>query len=100
MDIEALLFNKYRLLIMALLAKNKALSFKELKKALSITDGNLASHLRKLEEANLVEVQKTFEGRKPKTIYKITDFGEEQLDIFLSKLGDLLKNVKGGFNND
>ncbi len=96
MEIEALLFNKYRLTIMALLAKKRKLSYKELKSALSTTDGNLATHLRKLEEAGFIEVHKTFEGRRPKTTYEITEYGEKQLEEFLTQIGDILKNVKGG----
>lgn len=94
MDTETLLFNKYRLIIMTLLAKNKKLSYKELKFALSTTDGNLATHLRKLEDAGLIKVHKTFEGRRPKTTYEITENGRKQLETFLNNLNEILKSMK------
>ncbi len=94
MDLESLLFNKYRLAVMTLLAKNREMSYKDLKAAISTTDGNLATHLRKLEEAGLIEVEKTFEKRKPKTIYRITPEGEAALEDFLKELGKILNNFR------
>ncbi len=99
MDVESLLFNKYRLAIMTLLSKNREMSYRDLKSAVSTTDGNLATHLRKLEDAGFIEVEKTFEGRKPKTIYRITPEGEEALEKFLEELEKILKNFRR-FEND
>lgn len=94
MDVESLLFNKYRLAIMTLIAKYGEMTYKGLKAAISITDGNLASHLRKLEEAGLIEVEKTFEGRKPKTIYRLTPQGKKALEKFVDELQKILKNIE------
>ena len=98
MDIESLLFNKHRLVIMVLLSKNKKMSYNSFKAAMEITDGNLASHLRKLEEAGLIRVDKSFEGRKPKTVYHITPKGEKELKKFLANLGNLLEEVRKNLN--
>ncbi len=94
MDIESLLFNKYRLAIMTLLAKHREMSYKEIRASVPTTDGNLATHLRKLEDAGLVAVEKTFEGRRPKTIYRITPEGEKALEKFLGELEIILKNFR------
>ena len=98
MDAEALLFNKYRLSIMVLLAKQKSMTYNDLKSVVKTSDGNLATHLRKLEDAGFVSVTKTFEGRKPKTIYTITPEGEKELEKFMSNIEGLLEKFKGGKN--
>lgn len=96
MDVETLLFNKYRLSIMVLLSKQRSMSYNEIKSFVDTTDGNLATHLRKLEDAGLVQVTKTFVGRKPKTIYYITPEGEKELEKFMANIEGLLEKFKGG----
>ena len=96
MDKDTLLFNKYRLSIMVLLSKKKKLSYNEIKSFVKTSDGNLATHLRKLEDANFISVAKTFEGRKPKTYYSITEEGEMALKEFMDNIENMLKNFKGG----
>ena len=96
MDKDTLLFNKYRLSIMVLLSKKKKLSYNEIKSFVKTSDGNLATHLRKLEDANFISVTKTFEGRKPKTYYSITEEGEMALKEFMDNIENMLKNFKGG----
>lgn len=81
---------------MYMLYKEGKVSYKKLKKILGITDGNLASHLRKLEEAGFINFEKIFEGRKPKTIYFLTPEGKEEFEKFIVELGKVIKNVQKG----
>ena len=63
---------------MALLIREEELPFKAIKEELGLTDGNLASHIKKLESEELVEVEKFFEGKKPKTVLKVTQRGKDE----------------------
>lgn len=85
--------SKARLGIMSVLAVNDALSFSSLKELLSLTDGNLATHLRALEEAGYVAVQKQFIGRKPNTTYTATDAGRHAFTDHLNALEAFIKNL-------
>ena len=91
-----IIFNKIRFAIMYMLYKEGEVSYKKLKKFLGITDGNLASHLRKLEEAGFINFEKTFEGRKPKTIYFLTPKGKKEFEKFIVELEKVIKNVQKG----
>lgn len=74
------LFNPIRLELVDILNEGEQpVSFAELKSYLELTDGNLASHLRALEKAKMISFQKTFEGRRPKTIYSLTLEGKNNL---------------------
>jgi DNA-binding PadR family transcriptional regulator len=77
---------------MSVLMVNDSYDFISLKEILKVTDGNLASHLKALEEKNLIKVLKQFVGRKPKTTYYITDQGINSFKKHLLALEDLLKN--------
>uniref|UniRef100_A0A7V3ZWQ7 ArsR family transcriptional regulator n=1 Tax=candidate division WOR-3 bacterium TaxID=2052148 RepID=A0A7V3ZWQ7_UNCW3 len=83
-----------RLRIMVALAKHSELSFKELLEIVSTTEGNLSRHLTKLEEAGYVEIRKFFEGKKPKTVVKITESGRKALEDYIQELEKILKNVQ------
>src|SRR5271167_323261 len=69
---DRLIYERVRLGIMSALAMNDQLTFNELKALFNASDGNLGAHARKLEEAGYVECTKSFEARRPKTIYRIT----------------------------
>ncbi|RIV17855.1 transcriptional regulator [Fibrisoma montanum] len=85
--------SKARLSIMSVLVVNESLSFNALKELLSLTDGNLATHLRALEEAGYVAVQKQFVGRKPNTTYSATDAGRQAFSDHLNALEEFIKNL-------
>ncbi len=86
--------NRVRLGIMSVLMVNDEVDFNDLKENLELTDGNLASHLRHLEQKGYVEVSKTFEKRKPKTSYRVTQDGKAAFQHHLDVLERLL-NQKG-----
>jgi DNA-binding MarR family transcriptional regulator len=76
--------SRIRLGIMSALMVNVEINFNELKELLSITDGNLASHLKTLEESGYVKIQKGFIGRKTNTTYTVTKAGEKAFKLHLS----------------
>ena len=84
--------NRVRLGIMSVLIVNDSYDFNNLKETLGVTDGNLASHLKALEENNLIRVNKQFIGRKPNTSYSITDKGESLFRDHIKALEDLIKS--------
>ncbi len=84
--------SKARLGIMSVLMVNEMVSFNSLKELLSLTDGNLATHLRSLEEAGYIEFKKEFIGRKPNTIYLVTEAGKQ---AFHEHLNELERFIKG-----
>jgi DNA-binding PadR family transcriptional regulator len=83
--------NKVRLGAMAALMVNDALEFNRLKELLKVTDGNLASHLRTLEDNAYVTFEKEFSGRKPRTVYQATALGMAAFKKHLKAIEDLLK---------
>ncbi|WP_080056990.1 winged helix-turn-helix domain-containing protein [Spirosoma aerolatum] len=85
--------SKARLSIMSVLMVNESLSFNALKELLSLTDGNLATHLRALEDAGYVLVQKQFVGRKPNTTYSATSAGQQAFTDHLNALEAFIKNM-------
>ena len=91
---DRLLQERIRLGIISTLAVNPALSFKDLKKLLKTTDGNLSVHARRLEEAGLVKCIKSFSGRIPKTEYKITEAGRKTLERYLDGMEKLITAMK------
>jgi DNA-binding HxlR family transcriptional regulator len=86
--------SRIRLGIMSALMVNDAINFNELKELLDITDGNLASHLKTLEECSYVKVQKGFIGRKTNTTYSITKNGEKEFKLHLIALTKMIGAVK------
>ncbi len=83
--------SKARLGIMSALMVNEFLSFNALKELLNLTDGNLATHLRSLEENNYIGVQKQFLGRKPNTTYSATTAGRKAFEEHLTDLELFIK---------
>ena len=86
--------SRIRLGIMSALVVNTEVNFNELKELLNITDGNLASHLKTLEESEFVKVQKGFIGRKSNTTYSITRAGEKAFKTHLTALEKMIGTVK------
>ncbi len=86
--------SRIRLGIMSALVVNSSVNFNELKELLDITDGNLASHLKTLEESVFVKVQKGFIGRKTNTTYSITRAGEKAFKQHLEALEKMIGAVK------
>jgi DNA-binding MarR family transcriptional regulator len=85
--------SKARLSIMSVLVVNESMNFNGLKDLLALTDGNLATHLRALEEAGYVLVQKEFVGRKPNTTYKVTEAGRAAFTDHLNALEAFIKTL-------
>ena len=90
--LDRLLENRIRLGIMSALMVNKSIDYISLKELLSVTDGNLASHLKALEKNELISIEKQFVGRKPKTSYSATKKGREVFNRHLSALEELINN--------
>jgi DNA-binding HxlR family transcriptional regulator len=84
--------SKIRLGLMSVLVVNDAVSFNELKELLQLTDGNLASHLKALEETEYVQVQKQFLGRKPHTTYRATEIGQKAFSDHLLVLEKIIRS--------
>lgn len=83
--------NRVRLGVMAVLMANESVSFNELKEALDLTDGNLASHVSALEKAGYVAVSKQFIGKKPNTTYSASKEGTQAFQDHLTALEKLLR---------
>lgn len=84
--------SKARLGIMSVLMVNESVNFNSLKELLNLTDGNLATHVKALEEAGYLQVQKEFIGRKPNTVYSVTAVGRKAFEQHLSVLEQFIKN--------
>ena len=83
---DPLLHQPVRSKLISLLISNDELPFKVLKDTLELTDGNLSSHLKKLETANYVKIEKFFEGKRPKTVIKITNNGKAAFSDYIEEL--------------
>ncbi|MED4588503.1 MULTISPECIES: winged helix-turn-helix domain-containing protein [Priestia] len=90
-NLNDLIHAKIRLGIMSLLMIYEECDFTYLKKSLSVTDGNLGSHLKKLEDAEYVVITKTFISKKPKTIVKITNLGADAYKEYISTIEAIFK---------
>ena len=94
--LDRLIHERLRLGIVSALAVNDALTFVELKRLLKTTDGNLSVHARKLEEADYVSCTKEFEGRTPRTEYRLTRAGRLALERYLEHMESLIKATREG----
>ena len=83
---DPLLHQGIRSKLVSLLISNEEMPFKALKEALGVTDGNLSSHLAKLEKEKYISIDKTFEGKRPKTVVKITPIGREAFESYIEAL--------------
>ncbi|KUF43380.1 transcriptional regulator [Myroides marinus] len=86
--------NRIRVGIMSGLMVDESLSFKDLKEYLDLTDGNLASHLKNLEDSNYITVTKGFVGRKTNTTYSATEEGKYAFKQHLAYLENIIKTLK------
>jgi DNA-binding MarR family transcriptional regulator len=93
---DRLVYERVRLGIMSALAVNERLTFNELKSLFDVSDGNLSAHARKLEEAGYVECNKSFEGRRPKSEYRITAAGRKALHRYLEHIEAVIKATRRG----
>ena len=85
-ELDRLIHERIRLGIVSALATNDSLSFNDLKRVLKTTDGNLSVHARKLEEAQYISCVKFFEGRVPRTEYRLTPSGRRALSEYLDQM--------------
>lgn len=92
---DHLIHERVRLAIVSSLAVNESLTFNELKRLLDITDGNLSIHARKLEEAGYIHCEKAFEGRIPKTTFRLSDKGRSALGRYLDHMERLIQAARG-----
>ena len=92
--IDRLIHERLRLGIVSALAVNDSLSFSDLKKLMKTTDGNLSVHARKLEEAEYITCTKSFEGRMPKTEYRLTATGRRALERYLDHMEALIRATR------
>jgi len=86
--------SRIRLGIMSALMVNETVNFNELKELIEVTDGNLASHLRTLEDNNYLKVQKGFIGRKTQTTYSVTKAGEKAFKQHLEALEQMIRGIE------
>lgn len=93
-DLDRLIHERMRLGIVSALSVTESMSFSDLRDALSATDGNLSVHARKLEEAGYVECTKSFEGRMPRTEYRLTSEGRSALGEYLDHMEALIRAVR------
>jgi DNA-binding HxlR family transcriptional regulator len=90
-ELDRLIHERIRLGIVSALATNDSLSFNDLKRVLKTTDGNLSVHARKLEEAQYISCVKFFEGRVPRTEYRLTAAGRRALSEYLDQMEEWIR---------
>jgi DNA-binding HxlR family transcriptional regulator len=90
-ELDRLIHERIRLGIVSALATNDSLSFNDLKRVLKTTDGNLSVHARKLEEAQYISCVKFFEGRVPRTEYRLTATGRKALAEYLDQMEEWIR---------
>jgi DNA-binding HxlR family transcriptional regulator len=92
--LDRLIHERMRLGIVSALAANETLTFNDLKGLMNTTDGNLSVHARKLEDGGYIACTKTFEGRLPKTEYKLTVAGRRALESYLSHMETIIHQMR------
>jgi DNA-binding HxlR family transcriptional regulator len=95
-DLDPMIHERIRLGIVSALAVNDRLSFNELKRLLNTTDGNLSVHARKLEEAGYLGCDKYFDGRVPKTEFRLTATGRKSLQRYLDRMEEIIRTTRQG----
>ena len=92
--LDRLIHERLRLGILSALSVNESLTFNELKKLLDTTDGNLSVHARKLEEAGYIGCTKSFQGRMPRTDYRLAAAGKRALERYLDHMEALIRAMR------
>lgn len=95
-DLDRLIHERIRLGIASALAAHQSLTFNDLKQILKATDGNLSVHARKLEDAGYIACTKRFEGRMPKTEYRLTPTGRRAFERYLAHMEAVIKAARRG----
>ena len=90
-ELEQLIHERMRLGIVSALAANESLTFTDLKRLLDASDGNLSVHARKLEEARYISCRKGYDGRVPKTEYRLTPAGRRALERYLDHMEAIIR---------
>ena len=93
-DLDRLIHDRTRLAIVSALAVNDVLSFNELKAVTETSDGNLSVHSRKLEEAGYLTCTKSFDGRMPKTEFRLADVGRRALQKYLDHMEAIIRHAR------
>ena len=94
-ELDRVIHERLRLAIVSALAVNESLTFNELKTLLETSDGNLSVHARKLEDAGYLVCHKSFEGRVPRTEYRLTAAGRRALERYLDHMEALIRATRG-----
>ena len=94
LDLDRVIHERLRLGIVSALAVNERLTFNDLKRLLQTTDGNLSVHARKLEDAQYIACDKTFDGRLPRTEYRLTAAGRRALEKYIAHMDAIIKAVR------
>ena len=94
LELDRLIHERMRLAIVSALAVNDSLSFNELKRLLDTTDGNLSVHARKLDEADYIVRTKSFDGRVPRTEYRLSAEGRRALERYLDHMEALIRATR------
>jgi DNA-binding MarR family transcriptional regulator len=92
--VDRLIYERVRLGIMSALAVRIEVTFNELKSLFDVSDGNLSAHARKLEDAKYLITTKSFEARRPKTVYRITQKGRDALNRYLDHVEAVIKATR------
>ena len=95
-QLDRLIHDRVRLGILSALAASPAMSFTDLRAALEVSDGNLSVHARKLEDAGYVACTKGFEGRTPRTEFKLTPAGRRAFEKYLDHMDALIVASRRG----
>ena len=93
-ELDNLIHERMRLGIVSALAANESLTFNDLKVLLKTTDGNISVHARKLEEAEYISCTKSFNGRIPRTEYRLTELGRSALGRYLDHMEALIRAAR------
>lgn len=94
LSLDRLIHERVRLGILSALAVNETLSFNDLKRLMKATDGNLSVHARRLEDADYIQCTKSFEGRLPRTEYRLTAAGRKALERYLDHMESLIRATR------
>jgi DNA-binding HxlR family transcriptional regulator len=94
LDLDRVIHERLRLGIISALAANDRLSFNDLKRLLKTTDGNLSVHARKLEEAEYISCDKSFDGRTPRTEFRLTAAGRRALEKYLNHMESIIRAAR------